>query len=475
MRLGRLEIRRARAADDPALTPHREAGASGTINQDGWIVSSEYNPDLRWPDSITIYDRMVKSDSSVREAYLHTVAPILNAEWDIEPASDDPAHLEHAAMVKAAYFEWASVPFSVTLAQTLKYLAQGYQVFEIVDKVIDAELAVARPDEDDLVLPSRQFLTWDRWAHRKPETVWRWNVEEGRLVSIEQRTFKDGDWGQFTILVENGPVAGLAVFVNEQEGDDFTGLSMLRSAYKAWWMKELIEKVATQAYERHGIGVLVAYVPDDAKNDTKLLDTISTMLEDVKAGDNSYLVFPGPKGMTTAQSTGGFWFEIASPTGGIPDFTPFLEYQRGEIKGNVLARFAELGHGSTGARATSDTQSQVWYAALHAVADHIVGVHNQQIRRLVEANYGPVDKAPSLVARNIEHRNLEEFAQANAQLVAAGAIEPDKSYRGYIREGVDAPPEDEGTDEMVQKRDSLALEPPTEPLNKPTPTPEPGG
>lgn len=449
MRVGPFQINRARAAAaEPTLRTRAEIGASGTINQHGFLVSDEYNRDLQWPTSLDTWVRMLDGDASAREAYMHVAAPVLNANWGVEPAGNTPEDLAAAELVRCAYMEWLGEDsvdgdgFPHLMQLTMKYLAQGFQLFERVDRLVEnRSLVYTDPSSrDDVTVPARNWLVWDRWAHRKPRTMWKWNVDNGRLVDVQQYAWKDETFGLWTI-----PAGQLSLFVNEKEGDDFRGMSLFRSAYKAWYLKELVEKVAGISVERHGVGVNVGYLPEDAKNDQAIMDRVELMLQDLQAGERPYMVFPGPKQKTGAHSgvaDPGYLFEIVTP-GTLPDFTPLLEYLRGEIKGAVLARFSELGHGSTGARATGDTQSEPWYDSLHAVADYVADVHRPAIRQLVQRNMPRLDRFPSLVARDIESRSLTEYADAVSKLALANLILPDKAAREAARQSADMPDEDD--------------------------------
>ncbi len=452
MKIGPFQIGRTQAATQPAPKPARELGASGTVNMAGLLVQDEYNPNLRGKLALRVFDRMRRSDASVREALQHIRVPILNATWEVEPASDDPADLEIAAFIRAAYFEWPTQPFSEYLSQALHYLTFGHQVFEQVDQIVDAELEYDDPQQSaPVTVPSRQYVTVRYFGQRLQSTIWKWNLADGDLESVTQQVFKPdskggGNYDQIEI-----PADRLVVYTNEREGDDYTGISLLRTAYKAWTMKELLEKVASVSSERHGVGINVVYIPSQYRDDDVMLDRIEEMMQNIRSGEFNYLVFPGPKGgASNAGTQDGFHFEIVSPPGGIPDFTPQLEYHRGEIKGNVLARFAELGHGSTGARATGDVQSEVWYDALHSVAKHISDVNAVAIKRLVDANYPNVTRYPRLCAYDIESRNLTEFADAVSKLVMSQAVIADKPMRDFTRKGIDAPPEAEETEQELQ-------------------------
>lgn len=451
MKLGPLEIRRAQAA--AAEAPARgltEKGASGTHNFGGFLTGHEYNTDLRFPASIRMYDRMRRSDPAVREALGHIRAPIMNATWQIEPASGSSEDLEIAEMIRCAFFEWLDQPFSEYLHQALLHLAHGYGVFETPTKIVEAEIEYDLPAGDDdedarTATVTRQWVTWTRFAQRLPETIQKWNVKAGELESVEQWAWKEGTFGQWTI-----PADQLLVYVNEREGDDFLGVSLLRSAVKPFVIKETLENIMAVAAERHGIGINTAFVPEKYADDQAMIDRVETMMRDLNGGDRPYLVFPGPKGTADQQGRDGFQFEIVTPTSTIPDLVNFAEYLRADIKGNVLARFAELGHGSVGARATGDSQSPVWVDALHAVATYIGTVNQLAIRRLVDLNY-TTTRYPRLVAHDIESKNLEEFANANSKLLTAGGIKADRTYRAFVRQALGAPDEDEDAEEQLQQ------------------------
>lgn len=487
----------AAARPDIPLVPKGEdhidpIGAAGTVNYKGYLQPDEYNPDLRWPQSIKVWERMRRSDAAVREALWHIEAPVRAAEKSIEPPEDpSDLELEVTEFIRCAFFEWPDQSNEEFLQQALSYLSMGHAVFEPVYKLVSKSLRVKRrvdpeaadaeemeaeealeaaapvptgpagpPDpalevpvpevqpQELVELPPRLFVTLRKLSQRLPATITEWNVDRaGELTSIKQLTPINGPggiqtWEEITIGAEH-----LLVFTNERWGDEITGQSVLRAAYKAWTLKEVIERVMGIAYERHGVGIPVAYVPRDRENDQPLLDMLEEALTNLRAGEFSYLLFPGPK------STGnmpGFNFEIASPQGGLPDFEKALLYLRGEIKGAMLVRFSELGHGSTGARATAASQAEVWYAALTTVVTLISQQMNVLIRRLVDVNYPDVDRYPTFKFQGIKARNLLEFAQAVALLTNAGALNPDTPTREWVRVEIEAPQED--VDEAMQRQ-----------------------
>lgn len=493
MRIGRFEIVRsaAPAVVETDVKSGQEIGSTGTINTRGYLQQSEYNPKLRGIQGLKVFERMARSDSTVKEAEGHIFQPILASDCDIEPASNDPEHLEHAEFIRKAFFEHPVTPWETYLAQLIKFLRSGYRVFEIVEQVVEDELTIqveraagpppetseeaqqqieeATAFEPTQQLEKRQFVTIRRFAERRPETIQEWIEKDGELTAVKQYVY-DNDEEKY--VHPEIPIENLIVATNEMEGNEYTGISLLRSAYKAWVMKELLEKISGVAYEMHGVGLLTVYLQQGV--DKKFREEIEQMLKDLRAGEFHYCIFPLPKAQG---NLGGITFEINSPDGGIPDFEPMLQYWRGEIKGSVLARFAELGHGQTGARSTGDTQSQVWYNALHAVARYIEDLHDPLIKRLIDKNYPDVKDYPRLKFGEIESKNLTEFADSLQKLSNAQIVKPDKPLRDWARRTVGAPDEDE-VEAMQKTADQLrqqereqalfeeAVSPETEPPKK---------
>lgn len=495
MRIGRWHVPLT-AADTPELRPDDEKpkpqlGSSGTVNYKGFLEVSEYNRDLVGDRAVDVWERMRRSDPAVRETLWHMYAPILNARWTVEPPPDaTDEELEVTEFVRCAYFEWLGQPFMEYLQNTLTYLAFGHMVFETTLQTVTRPLFVKKygvpaeeseesgeskppetataasppveagppnitpippaPVAETNEVPPREFITWRRFAPRLPKTIWKWNVDENDdLISITQWAYKQKPNGEQTWEHVEIPAEYLLVFTHEKWGDEWTGISILRAAYKPWVLKELLEKIMGIAFERHGAGILVGYIPRDREDDQALMDKLEQDMQNLRAGEFSYMLFPGPKAQG---NTLGYQLEIMSPPGGIPDFKASLEYLRGEIKGAVLARFSELGHAQTGARATANVQAEVWYNALHAVARYIEDVNAEAIRRLVDMNYEGQTRYPRLHASGIEARNLLEFAQSLALLTNAKLMNPDGPVRAWVRDAIDAPEENEDEAQILQEQ-----------------------
>ncbi|MBG9885436.1 hypothetical protein ABE10_02310, partial [Bacillus toyonensis] len=86
-------------------------------------------------------------------------------------------------------------------------------------------------------------------AWRPPRTISKFDVApDGGLIAIEQ-------WGAFGKATVRIPVDRLVVFVNEREGANWLGQSLLRQAYKNWLLKDRFLRIQALVGERNGLGV----------------------------------------------------------------------------------------------------------------------------------------------------------------------------------------------------------------------------
>ena len=458
MRIGPFVLSRQSVQAAAVAPPPRPKGASGTVNLSGFLQPTEYNPSLLGLNGLKTIDQMLRSDGAVQEAIEHIVSPIKNASWAIKPCSDEPEALEHAAFIECAYHKHLAKPWLESLDEQLDYLWFGFAVFEQSFQVVEESLYYTDPETGERVdLPARQFVTLDDFEARLQHTIYKWNTQGSKLVSIIQHAAKDGVWGDWEIPAEN-----LLVFSNKKRGDEWTGRSMLRSAYKHWFAKDLIEKQEMVALERWGVGIPVGYPPDSS--DTEAIERVEQILVDLRGGEHSYIASPGPK-QTTAMP--GYVWEIIGPSGTPPNFNDAINRHRGDIKAAVLARFAELGHSSVGARATGDIQAVVWFSALHAIASYICQSHRAVIKRLIDFNYPGVNEYPEMVATDIEVRNLVEYATAISQLVSSTAVTTTPGTEAAIRKAVDLPQKETPEELEPDPTDPGEAGEPTEPENQP--------
>jgi hypothetical protein len=378
--------------------------------------AAETNPDLVWPQSINIFDKMRREDSQVMSVLRAVTLPIRGAGWMIDPAGapDDVVELVAsdlglpikgrpavAQLRTKGKFSWAE-----HLRMALLELVYGHSFFE----------QVYRPEGDRLRLKK---LAW-----RPPRTISGIDVAaDGGLVAIKQY----GTTGRDIKI----PVDRLVAYVNDREGGNWVGQSLLRTAYKNWLLKDRELRAQALTIERNGLGVPVyegAPVPDNATPEERE----KWQASEKEAGLKLATGFRAGEA-AGASIPNGSSLDLKGVTGKLPDTDGPIRYHDEQIARAVLAHFLNLGT-ETGSWALGSTFADFFTGSLNAVADHIKDVTQQHVvEDLVDLNWGPETPAPRLVFERIgaQHPLTAEGLKA---LIDSGAIRPDETLEAFVRE-----------------------------------------
>lgn len=384
-------------------TPKREAitelGGTGTPIFAGIIDTSEYKTELKGEELIDTVNEMRWSDATVHLALQVCSLPILSAEWDIEPASEDPQDIEIAETVKDNLFEGMSVTWQDTLRQALLSLAFGHYVFEVIYR-----------EDNGLFL-------WKKWAPRLPKTIKKWNTEKGSLISVEQQFQQEG----LHKIVEI-PIEKLLIFVHRKEGDNWRGTSLLRQAYKHYFWRDRYYKIDAIASERHGVGIPQIWLPEGYTITDKAY--AEELGRNLRANETAYVVWPSPTWKLEM-------LDMKVQT--YKDLKPMLEHHTREILKSVMAEFVELGAGKTGSFSLHKDKTGFFLDALDSVAKGVEDtINNYAIKRLVDLNW-TVEEYPKLTHGDIGMVDTEQLANSIQALVLAGGITPDVELERYLR------------------------------------------
>lgn len=468
----------------PALPPDRSAevertiseskplGASGTINQRGFLLPDEYVNELRGRFALDVYDRM-RNDGAVEEALGHMTEPVVAALTDIqiEPASEEVVD-QYAAELCRCSIDWLKGDWQEFCRQALEMLTFGHSVFEVTEQIYEAPLTIEVEQTDGSMSeethPNTLWRVPARFAPRLQRTIYKWVSLNGELQSIVQNVFTDsGDYEQPEI-----PASDLMVFTLRRAGDNYMGRSVLRAAYKPWYLKDVVEKTMVVAIERHGVGLPTVYLSQEDGDDKEFAGQVENILANLRSGEYGYVVWPRPKAQGGLGDK-GMTFEIVTPPGGLPtNLVDAAEYFRGDIKAAMLTRFSELGHASVGARSVGEVQTEVWKHALEALGALVCGVLKQRFEKVVRDNL-PGARCPDVKPGELSAKSLQEFATSVGTLASSGAMEMDKSAREWVRETMGAPNEDEGTDEGLQREKEAGRNLPSgDPPNPNDPNPD---
>lgn len=417
----KTRAKKVAAEAKPKPTPGVEIGRSGT---DVWagIISEEYVAELAGTRAMRTYDRMRKSDATVKAALLAVQLPIRRAQWFVNPASEDEKDIEIADFVQSALMEYQSITWDDFLRQALLSTTYGVMVFEKVFDVREIN-GVTR-------------IYWKKFAPRLPKSILSWSMKDG----------SDG----ITQQVNSGkeaeiPMEKLLIFVNEKEGDNWWGNSMLRAAYKHWYMKSNLEKIDAIAHERQGLGVPSVKLPAGATAADRT--AAENILGNMRANEEGYLIEPD-----------GISVEFKDmKASGTKDASRAIDYHDRKITMAVLAQFLSLGSGASGSYALSQDHSALFLQSIEAIANGLSDVINKYaIPQLVDLNFDGVVHYPDLDFSGISRTDVDVITTSYQRAVQSGGIKPIDADEAYLRKIMGLPEndvEDESTDTTTDTTD----------------------
>jgi hypothetical protein len=389
----------------------------GVPGQGGLLTEwAETVPDLTWPESIRTYGRM-RRDSRLAAVIKAFFLPVIRATWVVDPAGVNRSEAVDLvagdlglpvlgqkgpppAAAAAPGFSWHE-----HLRLAMNHLVYGHMPFEQWYVIRGGRTHLAGLQE------------------RQPFTISIIDVDEdtGLIKSVSQNTQAE-------------PIAAnrLVWYVNEREGANWAGISLLRPAYTPWILKHETMRVHATAIRRFGMGVPQVSAPPGGT--PSQVEEARRLAAGMRAGDTAGAGMPD-----------GFQFSLVGLTGSVPDAVAFLQFLNQEMTGSALAQFVELANSTYGSRAVGESFLDLFLLSLQAVADSISATASTGdpampgvARSLVEYNWGEGEPYPRIVANDVGDRH-EITAAAISALVTSGALPPDPELDAFLREAYGLP------------------------------------
>lgn len=427
---------RRRRNKQPAPTPARQqtgtsyssTGASGIKPADLKEQGSSKGTLIydRVPDVGTgiqasqTYKRMVRDDSSVRVSLRAGKAPVLGAEFFVDPFDQTPENLMIWDFVDFNLFGGMTVPWSITLERILRMYesARANSIFEMVWE--NREWA---PKRTSNTANRKSYTMLRKLAYRPDSTIAEIQYDDnGGPTGVKQQAIgKDGKTREIII-----PIEKLVIFtLNEEEGD-VEGMPMLRSAYKHWWYKNRFYNIDAIQKERHGIGVPDVEVgPTASPEDWALAKELGRNLR-----TNEYAHIVRPPSIQV-----GF----AELSGNLVDVLKSANHHDIAIMQNLMVQFINMS-AAGGSRAATATHMDMFMKAMRHIANKICDAVNMYVIPPLVAYNFQTDQFPQIKVRNVgEAKDLQMWAAAMRNLIDVGGISVDEQTEAWLRDQLDMP------------------------------------
>lgn len=389
---------------------------SWTQKQNGFI-QEEYNKDLVWLQGVQKYEEMRSSDATINATLLALELPLRATKWYFEAwktnGETTEQDIEIKEFVERALFEklegWS---FDDFLRQALTMFPFGFSVFEKVYKIEDGQIYLKK------------------LAQRLQKSIYNWETQD-KQEGITQQLF----WTDAKTTMVSIPREKLVIFSFRKEGDNYEGRSVLRSAYKSWYLKDQLYKFEAVKFEKLSNWIPIITLPKGAGQKDK--DEAEDILQNLAATEQTYIVLPNPD-----------WkFEFADlKAWTTSDPKEAINHHNREITKNILAQFLELGATGGGSYALSEDQSSLFLLGLAAAANQFCEVVFQDIiKELVDLNFSliPGQNYPYLRYSKLGDVKYNELATTISTLVWVWVVNPDENLEKHMREVLDLPEKEE--------------------------------
>lgn len=436
--------------------PLIDAGVSG-LKQTGGFLLEEFHPRLRGRLADRIYAEMEQNNASVGAALWAMETLIRQVSWEVKPQKGQEDELESKNL--ADWYEGArkdtQTRWQDMVSEIMSFTTYGWVLLEELYKIRRG------PDQSEPRLHSKfddGLWGWRDFSIRSQDSRWRWEFreEDGQVLGMHQQV-------QTEAKMRFIPIEKALLFRIRSRHNNPEGRSLLRHAYRPYYMLKRGEEIEGIGMERNVAGLPVFEVPwqilhpDADPAEVGLRNLAKEVVQKVRIDAAAGLVLPGSKDKNGRDT--GFQFKLLSTSGKADAGTdPILKRYRGDIMIALLAEFLLLGQTETGTRNVAGEQTNVLFMSLESMLQTVADVFTDcAFPRIGRLNRFPMRSLPILSFGQIGKSDFLQFSQAMSNLANSGILtldnklEDDARQRGMLPgreqlEAVSVPDEERDTD-----------------------------
>jgi hypothetical protein len=415
--------------------PQLEVGRTG-LKRSGGYVQDEFLPQLRGRQAIKVY-REMSENSPVLGAWLYTVTQLLRQiEWRVEPASDDPNDKAIAEFVEECLDD-LDVGFADVVSEACTCLTYGWSLNEIVYK---RRMGMWAPNPMNRSKHADGRMGWRKFSPRTQDSMLRWVFSEtGEVLAMVQMPAPR--YQRITL-----PMKRCLLFRPQVNKGSPEGKSLLRTAYRPWFMIKRLEEIEAIGAERDLAGLPVAYVPPNVLNprpgsdEAKMLQAVKQAVTAVRRNEQDGLVWP-----LSYDDDRNLQYDFKLlASGGSRQFNidGIIERYETRMLMSVMADFIMTGHENNGGSYALHTdKSGIFRTGVNGIAKAIADpINRKAIPQLLKLNGIQPEKLPKLVPSDVDPPDLTQLAQFIMSTASAGMTWfPDGELEKFIRDAARLP------------------------------------
>lgn len=449
-------------ADNKIERPMEILGVEGAKISSGF-VHDEFLIKLVGERGRRVYREMRDNDSVV-SAILFAVEMLLRAvDWTVSCDSEDDGAAEGVEFLEGVIDDMSHT-WDDFIGNVTSMLTFGWQYSEVVYK------RRLGPDQRD---PRRRSRFSDgkigirKIGDRSQETLNKWEIDEddGSVLGMWQ----DRPNGGGTAFI---PIERALLFRPHTHKGSPEGRSVLRGAYRSWFMLKNIQEIEAIAIERELNGLPVAYIPNatlNGKSDEALAakELYKKLVRDIKFNEQGGVVLPSDPyydadGKPSSVRQVELQLLNAKGSRAIDTDSVVKRYQ-GDIARTILADFIMLGQGDRGSFALSRSKVDLFARALEGWLSSIASTCNRHlVPKLWRLNGFDPGSMPYLVPGRVAPEDLKELGDYVESLSRAGIVVTDAETEDRLRDAgglPEAPVDEDGEGSTIPREEEPEPEP----------------
>jgi hypothetical protein len=438
-----------------AMDPFLEVGLTGLRRSAGHI-QEEFLPQLAGFRAHQMY-REMRDNDPVIGAILYAIDRLIRqVSWRVQANSKSVKDEESAKFVESCMHDM-STSWEDFISEALTMLVFGWSFHEVVYKYRRGS------DQTDSKFRSRHndgLIGWRKMPTRAQETTLKWLFDDkGGIIGMRQSA--PPSYHLVDIPIEKG-----ILFRTNTHKNNPQGRSILRNAYRPYYLKKRIEEVEAIGVERDLAGFPVMYVDpqimraDAASAEKAVFEDFKEMIINIRRDQQEGVILPSIYDEGNNQL---YRLELLT-SGGSRQFDTNTIIQRYDqrIATSVLADFILLGQSEHGSFALSVDKTDLFATSLRTWLEIIRSAMNEYaIPKLFKLNGFDQSALPTIEYGDIETPPLGELGNYIQVLAGAGVpLFPDDQLENYLREVASLPAREKRGGQVSQQNIQDEKKPP---------------
>lgn len=438
------------------LSPFTEIGTTG-LKRAGGYIDEQFLPQLRGRKAVQVFKEMSENDPLIGSLWFTVDRLIRNVEWRVEPAGKSKEDTQAAKLVETCMDDMSHT-WADFISEVLSMIIYGWSWHEIVYK------RRVGPWEKDSIKRSKYtdgMIGWRKMPIRAQETLLRWAFDESgdcsAMIQLAPPRYET------SVL----PIERSLLFRYRHQKGNPEGMSMLRQAYRPWYMKKRLEEYEAVGVERDLAGLPIVKVPAEflrakpGSAQAQTVDAFKRMVKSVRRDEQEGIVFPMAYDQDTKQPL--YSFELMGG-GGARSFNTnqIIERYEQRILMSVLADFIMVGHQGTGSYSLHTDKTGIFRTSLNSIAHSIADTLNRYaIPRLFLANGWKPSELPKIVPSDVDSPDINQLSQFMSSMAGTGITWfPDPTLENFVRDAARLPKLNEEEEErrrQMQMRNEATM------------------